>query len=93
MERDAARRELEALERSREDAPQPPPSPSPSSPPPETREAPQTDVEPLSEESVDTVTAVEGPLRPPDGAQETSTQVQPPPVQRRRGLFRRIFRG
>jgi hypothetical protein len=93
MERDAARRELEALERSREDAPQPPPSPSPSSPPPETREAPQTDVEPLSEESVDTVTAVEGPLRPPDGAQETSPQVQPPPVQRRRGLFRRIFRG
>jgi Helix-turn-helix domain len=93
MERDSARRELEALQQTREDAPQPPPSPSPSSPPPEAREAPQTNVEPHSEVGMDTAAAVEGPLRPPDGAQEPSPQVQPPQVQRRRGLFRRIFRG
>ena len=93
MERDAARRELEALERGREDAPQTPPSPVQSVTPPMAGEAPQTDVEALSEESVDTAAAAAGPLRPPGAPQGPSPEIQAPPARGRRGLLRRIFRG
>ena len=93
MERDAARRELEALERAREEASQWLSSSGPVITSPAERAAPQTSVEPVSEARVDTAAAAAGPLKPPEPSQEPPQEIQRHPVPGRRGLLRRIFRG
>ena len=88
-ERDGLRRELQA----REEPPQTPPSPGPPSTSPAVGADPQTGVGSLSETSVDTAAAAEGPLRPPEVPQDPPQEVQMRPGPGRRGLLRRIFRG
>jgi hypothetical protein len=93
MERDAARRELEALERAREEASERRPGPGPATTPPAEHAAPPTGVEHMSGKSVDTAAAAAGPLKPPEPPQEPPQEVQRRPVPGRRGLLRRFFRG